>query len=82
MRNLKKLPASLLLTIAFALPAFGGVIECPVTGTPPPDSPAMFQPGPTLEAAPEEPEGFAPEDDKSLFEVTLDLLRGVALTLF
>jgi hypothetical protein len=81
MRNLKKLPASLSLTIAFALPAFGGVIECPVPG-PPPESPAMFEQGPTVEPAPGTPGGLTPESDKSLLEATLDLLQGVALTLF
>ncbi len=81
MRNLKKLPASLLLTLALTLPAFAGIIECPVQLTPP-DSPATIQTGPNVGADSAEAEGFEPEGDESLLGAALTLLQGVALTLF
>ncbi len=72
MSNLKKLFAAVVLTLALALPAFAGVIDCGVTTPPPPppSSPATAESEMTHNTG----SGEATADD-SLMKAALNLLE-------
>ncbi len=77
MSNLKKLFAAVVLTLALALPAFAGDIECGITTPPPPpSSPATAESEITHNTG----SGEAAADD-SLMEAALNLLESM-LALF
>jgi hypothetical protein len=82
MNNLKKLCVSVVVTLALVVPAFAGVIECPVPAPLRHSSTARKQSDSTFAAASTEAGSEEPGHDESLTEAAFSLLETIMLALF